>query len=128
MDILTRQTMTPIAPVTSTVQAVLTAPPPLEAFTIQAVITPLATSTVQAVLTAPVTPKQLLPDRPEVLMQAYLVEKTTWLVQHLTVRLTEYYKARKWKNSRLKVLKERVFYMLKERRDLTSTIITDKVN
>jgi hypothetical protein len=107
MDILTRQTITLTTLVTSIVQAVLitpsplkafivqaviialatsiiqvilTAPPPLEAFTIQVVITALvalATSTVQAVLTALVALKQLSPDKLEVLMQAYLIEKTT---------------------------------------------------
>jgi hypothetical protein len=50
--------------------------------------------------------KQLSPDRPEVLIQAYLAEKSAWLAQHPTVRPTEYYKARKWKNPRPKVLKE----------------------
>jgi len=143
MDILARQTVAPtapatstvqaipvapVAPATSTVQAVLTAP---AASTIQAVITaPVApvTSTVQAVLTAPVAPKQLSPDRPEVLIQAYLAEKTAWLAQHPTVRPTEYRKARKWKNPRPKVLKEQSFYMLKERRDLNGNIIAIKAN
>ncbi|PMD15820.1 hypothetical protein NA56DRAFT_709468 [Hyaloscypha hepaticicola] len=124
----------PVAPATSTVQAVLTAPvapAAPAASTVQAVITaPIApvTSTVQAVLTAPVAPKQLSPDRPEVLMQAYLAEKTAWLAQHPTVRPTEYRKARKWKNPRPKVLKEQLFYMPKERRDLNGDIITTKAN
>ncbi|PMD14970.1 hypothetical protein NA56DRAFT_710421 [Hyaloscypha hepaticicola] len=136
MDILARRTGARIAPAVPTVQAVLTAPPPPEASTVQAVLTapaapaastvqtvitaPVApvTSTVQAVLTVPVATKQLSPDRPEVLMQAYLAEKTAWLAQHPTVRLTEYRKARKWKNPRPKVLKEQSFYMPKERRDL----------
>ena len=87
-----------------------------------------AASTVQAVITAPVAPKQLSPDRPEVLMQAYLAEKTAWLAQHPTVRPTEYRKARKWKNPRPKVLKEQSFYMPKERRDLNGNIITIKAN
>jgi hypothetical protein len=79
----------------STVQAVLTAP---AASTVQAIpVAPVApaTSTVQAVLTAPVAPKQLSPDRPEVLMQAYLAKKTAWLAQHPTVQSTEYCRARK---------------------------------
>jgi hypothetical protein len=61
----------------------------------------LPASTVQAILTAPTasaaltTPRQLSPDRPEVLMQAYLAEKAAWLAQHPTVRPAEYRKA--WK-------------------------------
>ena len=73
-------------------------------------------------------PKQLSPDRPEVLMQAYLAEKQAWLAQHPTVRPTEYRKARKWKTLRPKVLKEQAFYMPKERRDLDSNIISNKAN
>ena len=121
----------PAAPVVSTVHTVLTAPTAPVVSSVQAVITaPVApvTSTVQAVLTAPVAPKQLSPDRPEVLIQAYLAEKTAWLAQHPTVRPTEYRRARKWKNPRPKVLKEQVFYMPKERRDLTGTIIANKAN
>jgi hypothetical protein len=91
-------------------------------------------STIQAVLTAPTasvasaTLKQLSPDRPEVLMQAYLAEKTAWLAQHPTVRPIEYRKARKWKTPRPKVLKEQAFYMPRERRDLTGTIIANRAN
>ena len=84
-----------------------------------------------SVLTAPITstvPRQLSPDRPEVLMQAYLVEKEAWLAQHSTVRPAEYRKARKWKTLRPKVLKEQAFYMPRERRDLAGTIITEKAN
>jgi hypothetical protein len=44
-----------------------------------------------------VIPKRLSPDRPEVLIQAYLAEKTAWLAQYPTVQPTEYHKARKWK-------------------------------
>ena len=54
--------------------------------------------TASSVFTAPIAstvPKQLSPDRPEVLIHAYLAEKATWLAQHLTVRPTEYHKARK---------------------------------
>ena len=40
-------------------------------------------------------PRQLLSDRPEVLIQAYLAEKKAWLAQHLIVRPAEYRKARK---------------------------------
>jgi hypothetical protein len=146
MDVAARQ---PLAPIASTIQAVLTAPTASVASTVQAVRTaPIApaASTIQAVLTAPTAPvastvqavrtaptastepKQLSPDRPEVLMQAYLAEKTAWLAQHPTVRPTEYRKARKWKNPRPKVLKEQSFYMPKERRDLTGTIIANKAN
>jgi hypothetical protein len=83
------------------------------------------------VLTVPVVPavpKQLSPDRPEVLMHTYLAEKTAWLAQHPTVRPTEYRRARKWKNPRPKVLKEQSFYMPKERRDLNGSIIAIKAN
>jgi hypothetical protein len=60
-------------PVASIVQAELTAP-----------IMPIA-PIIQAELIAPTVPKQLSPDRPEVLMQAYLAEKTAWLAQHPTI-------------------------------------------
>ena len=63
-------------------------------------IVPIAFTTLIAssVLIAPIastTPRQLLPDRPKVLIQAYLAKKEAWLAQHLTVRPTEYRKARK---------------------------------
>ncbi len=121
-----------MAPTASAIQAVLTAP---AASTIQPILTapiaPIAPaiSTIQAILlapAAPAAPKQLSPNRPEVLIQAYLAEQTTWLAQHPTIRLIEYRKARKWKTPRPKVLKEQVFYMPRERRDLTGTIIADK--
>jgi hypothetical protein len=80
------------------------------------------------VSTASLVPKQLSPDRPEVLIQAYLAEKTAWLAQHPTIRPAEYRKARKWKTPRPKVLKEQAFYMPRERRDLTGAIIADKAN
>jgi hypothetical protein len=94
----------------------------------------LPASTVQAILIAPIAsaaptaPRQLSLDRPEVLMQAYLAEKAAWLAQHPTVRPAEYHKARKWKTPRPKVLKEQAFYMPRERRDLTGTIIAEKAN
>jgi hypothetical protein len=72
--------------------------------------------------------KQLSPDRPKVLIQAYLAKKTAWLAQHPTVRPAEYRKARKWKTPRPKVLKEQAFYIPRERRDFTGTIIADKAN
>ncbi|RKF56746.1 hypothetical protein OnM2_079035 [Erysiphe neolycopersici] len=72
--------------------------------------------------------KQFSPDRPEVLIKAYLAEKTAWLVQHPTVRPTECRRARKWKNPRPKVLKEQSFYMPKERRDLDGNVIAVKAN
>ena len=53
------------------------------------------TSSVLATPTASTVPRQLSPDRPEVLMQAYLAEKEAWLAQHPTVRPAEYRKARK---------------------------------
>jgi hypothetical protein len=73
-------------------------------------------------------PKQLSPDRPEVLIQAYLAEKTAWLARNPTIRPAEYRKARKWKTPRPKVLKEQVFYMPRERRDLKGNIIANKAN
>jgi hypothetical protein len=73
-------------------------------------------------------PKQLSPDRPEVLMQAYLAEKAAWLAQHPTIRPTEYRKARKWTTPRPKVLKEQLFHMPKERRDLKGNIIANQAN
>jgi hypothetical protein len=122
MEVIARQPLVlgvPIASTTPVTSPVLTAPAASTAIVASPVLTVLTTSTV---------PKQLLPDRPEILMQAYLAEKTAWLAQHPSVRPTEYRKARKWKNSRLKVLKEQSFYMLKERQDLTSNIIAIKVN
>jgi hypothetical protein len=51
--------------------------------------------TVSTIPVVSTVPKQLSPDRLEVLIQAYLAEKTAWLAQHPTIRLTEYRKARK---------------------------------
>ena len=117
MDIEARQlAIAPIAPAAPIAPVAPIAP-----------IAPIAPtgSTIQPVLIAP---KQLSPDRPEVLLQAYLAEKTAWLAQHPTIRPTDYRKARKWKTPRPKVLKEQVFYMPRERRDLTGAIIADKAN
>ena len=134
MDIAASQ---PLGPLASTVQAVVTAPPAPASSTVQPVLTaprvPAAptvptASTVQPVLTAPTVPKQLSPDRPEVLMHAYLAEKTAWLAQHPTVRPAEYRKARKWKTPRPKVLKEQAFYMPRERRNISGTITADRAN
>ncbi len=82
LDMLARQ---PLAPIASTMP----------------VASPMLTA-----LTASSAPKQLSPDRPEVLMQAYLAKKAAWLAQYPTIRPTEYRKARKWTTPRLKVLKE----------------------
>ena len=101
---------------------VLTAP-----ITSPVLATPTA-STVLATPTVSTVPRQLSPDRPEVLIQAYLAEKEAWLAQHPTVRPAEYRKARKWKSLRPKVLKEQSFYMPKERRDLNGNIIATKAN
>jgi hypothetical protein len=96
-------------------------------------ITPTA-STKQAALTALTASaastalKPLSPDRPEVLIQAYLAAKTAWLARHPAVRSAEYRKARKWKTPRPKVLKEQVFDMLKERRNLLGSIIAKTTN
>ena len=127
----------PIVPVASIIQAELPVPIVLIVPIVSIIqAEPLAptvpvASIIQAKLLASITtvvPKQLSLDRPEVLMQAYLAEKTAWLAQHPTVRPTEYRRARKWQNLRLKVLKEQSFYMPKERRDLTGTIIAKKAN
>ncbi|PMD66948.1 uncharacterized protein K444DRAFT_578260 [Hyaloscypha bicolor E] len=128
MDIVATQPLALIAPIASTVPVVspvITAPTVSTVPVVSPVITAPTVSTVPVVSTVP---KQLSPDRPEVLMQAYLAEKTAWLAQHPTVRPTEYRKARKWKNPRPKVLKEQSFYMPKERRDFNSNIITTKAN
>jgi hypothetical protein len=109
----------PIAPTTPTVPVASPVPIAPPAPTV-----PVASP----VPTAFIAPKQLSPDRPEVLMQAYLAEKAAWLAQHPTVRPTEYRKARKWTTPRPKVLKEQLFYMPKERRDLKGNIIADKAN
>ena len=114
--------MASTAPTASAVSIASTVPTAPTASTV-----PVA-STVPTAPTASTVPKPLSPDRPEVLIQAYLAEKTAWLAQHPTVRPTEYRKARKWKTPRLKILKEQVFYMPKERRNLTGTIIANKAN
>ncbi len=128
MDIVARQPPVPIAHTASTVPVaspVLTAP---TVSTVPVASPVLTAPTVSTVPVAPTVPKQLSPDRPEVLIQAYLAEKTAWLAQHPTIRPTEYRKARKWKNPRPKVLKEQLFYMPKERRDLNGNIIATKAN
>lgn len=112
MDITAARLVAPIAPTAPTAPAALTAPMLIEP--IVSIASPM--------------PKQLSPDRPEVLIQAYLAEKATWLAQHPTIRPTDYRKARKWKTLRPKVLKEQVFYMPRERRDLTGAIIADKAD
>jgi hypothetical protein len=117
LDILTRQPLAPPAPTAPTAS---TTP---EATASTAIIAPEGTAP-----TATTTPKQLSPDRPEVLLEAYLAEKAAWLAQHPTMRPIEYRKARKLKTPRLKVLKEQVFYMSRERRDLTGAIIAQKAN
>jgi hypothetical protein len=145
MDIVARQPLAPTSIVqaktsmpTVPVASIVQAEPPVPTVPVASIVqaeppvppVPVA-SIVQAeppAPTVPVVPKQLSPDRPEVLMQAYLAEKTAWLAQHPTVRPTEYRRARKWKNPRPKVLKEQVFYMPKERRNLTGSIIAEKAN
>jgi hypothetical protein len=61
-------------------------------------------------------------------MQAYLAEKAAWLAQNATIRPAEYRKARNWKTPQPKVLKEQAFYMPRERRALTGTVIAEKAN
>ena len=70
--------MAPIAPTAPTAPTVSTTP----------VASPvLITPTVSTV------PRQLSPDRPEVLIQAYLAKKAAWLAQHPIIQPTEYRKA-----------------------------------
>jgi hypothetical protein len=107
----------PVAPIAPTAPTARTAAAALTALVLKEPI----------VSTAPM-PKQLSPDRPEVLIQAYLAEKAAWLAQHPTVRPAEYRKARKLKTPRPKVLKEQVFYMPRERRNLTGAIIVEKAD
>jgi MULE transposase-like protein len=118
----------PTSPTASTAPTASTTPVASPALTAPTASTVPVASPILAVPTAPTIPKQLSPDRPEVLIQAYLAEKTAWLAQHPTVQPAEYRKAQKWKTPRPKVLKEQVFYMPRERRDLTGRIIADKAN
>ena len=80
----------------------------------------------QSVTTQP--PKQLSPNRPEVLFQSYLADKEAWLLAHPTIRPTEYRKARKWKTLRPKILREQSRFMPQERRDFQGNIIASKAN
>ena len=128
LDILANQPLGPMASTTPEAIA-LTASTVPEAIALTASTVPEATIPEATALIASTTPKkQLSPDRPEVLIQAYLAEKTAWLAEHPTIRPTEYRKARKWKTPRPKVLKEQVFYMPRERRNLIGTIIADQAN
>jgi hypothetical protein len=114
-----RQSLASMAPVASTVPMTSTVP----------IVSPVpVASPVQTAPIASTVAKQLSPDRPQVLIQTYLAEKAAWLAQHPTIRPTEYRMARKWKNLRPKVLKEQVFYMPRERRDLRGAIIAEKAN
>ncbi len=72
--------------------------------------------------------KQLSPNRPEVLMQAYLAEKNAWLTNHPNIRPIQYRKVRKLSTPRPKILKEYIHRMPKERRDLQGNIISQKAN
>jgi hypothetical protein len=122
IDIVARQPPALTEPTASTVPVaspVITAP--------TASTVPVASPVITAPIASTV-PKQLSPDRPEVLMQTYLAEKAVWLAQHPTIRPTEYRKARKWTTPRPKVLKEQLFYMPKERRDLKGNIIANQAN
>jgi hypothetical protein len=120
LDMLARQSLAPTAsampvvspvPIASTASTVpMASPVPIAPI---ASTVPMASPVLTAAI-ASVVPKQLSPDRPEVLMQAYLAEKAAWLARHPTVRPTEYRKARKWTAPRPKVLKEQLFYMPKE--------------
>jgi hypothetical protein len=122
MDMAARQLPALTPPTASTVpmvSPVLTAP------------TESTVPIVSPVITAPtasIVPKQLSPDRPKVLIQAYLAEKAVWLAQHPTIRPTEYRKARKWTTPRPKILKEQLFYMPKEQRNLKGNIIANQAN
>ncbi len=95
LDITATQAMADTAPTAPTTQPIITAP------TAAPILATAPTApTAHPIITAPTAPKQLSTDRPEVLMHAYLAEKTAWLAQHPTIRPTEYCKARKWKNLR----------------------------
>jgi len=137
MEVVARQPLALIAPIVSSVPVaspVLTGPTASTAavaspvFTAPTVSTVPVASPVFTALTTSTAPRQLSPDRPEVLIQAYLAEKAAWLAQHPTIRPAEYRKARKWKTPRPKVLKEQAFYMPRERRDLIGNIIAEKAN
>jgi hypothetical protein len=119
LDIAGRQPLALIAPTTPTALIVLIAP---------IASTILTTTTVSTAPIVSIIPKRLSLDRLEVLIQVYLAEKTAWLARHPTIRLTEHRRAWKWKNPRPKVLKEQLFYMPKEKRDLNSNIIATKAN
>ena len=131
IDVAVRQPLALTVPIASpvlTVPTVSTVPIVSPVLTVPIVSTVPIASPVLTVPTVSTIPKQLSLDRPEVLIQAYLAENITWLAQHPTVRPTEYRKARKWKTLRPKVLKEQVFYIPKERRDLKGNIIANKAN
>jgi hypothetical protein len=109
IDVIASQAVAPIAPTAPTAPIAPIGPIALAA----PVLTVSTAPSVPAVpvSTAPLMPKELSPNRPEVLLQAYLAEKTAWLAQNPNIRPTDYRKARKWKTPRPKVLKEQVFYM-----------------
>jgi hypothetical protein len=73
-------------------------------------------------------PKELAPDRPEVLIQSYMAEKEAWLKAHPSVRPANYRKARKWKTLQPKILREQLWLMPRERRNLQGNIIASKAN
>jgi hypothetical protein len=106
MDSIIRQPLAPTAPTAPTEPTAFNAPIASTVLTAPTASTTPVASTVLTAPTASTAPRQLSPDRPEVLMKAYLAEKTAWLAQHPTVQPIEYRKARKWKNLRAKVLKE----------------------
>ena len=104
IDVAIRQPLALIVPVASPVLTALTASTVPVAPLVITVPTASTVPVASPVLTAPTAPtvlmastvlKQLSPDRPEVLIQAYLAEKTAWLAQNPTVRPTEYCRAQK---------------------------------
>ena len=69
-------------------------------------------------------PRPLAPNRPELLVHAYRQEKNLWLNAHLTVRPSEYRKARGWPTYRPQVLQEQLRFMPHERRDRITKSVT----
>ena len=67
-----------------------------------------------------VDPRPLAPSRPELLIQSYQQEKSTWLAAHPKVRPTNYRKARKWRVYNRRQLDNERRFMPLERRDTTT--------
>jgi hypothetical protein len=57
-----------------------------------------------------------------------MAEKEAWLKAHPSVRPANYRKARKWKTLQPKILREQLWLMPRERRNLQGNIIASKAN